>query len=69
MIKSKTDHLRIVAESLSGERGTDDQTFLSIAVLSDRLEQLREMYSAFADIEFSPQVQALSEHEMALALN
>ena len=69
MIKTETEHFEIVAESLSGHRTTDDQTFSSIAVLSDRLEQLKETNQAFAGIDFSPQVQALSEHEMALALS
>ena len=69
MITMETDHCQIVADSLSGERVTDEQTFSSIAVLSDRLEQLRKMHRAFVDVDFSPEVQALSEQEMTLALS
>ena len=63
------DHCEVVAGSLSGERVADEQTFSSIAVLSDRLEQLRKMHRAFVDVDFSPEVQALSEQEMMLALS
>ena len=69
MITMETEHCEIVVESLSGKRGTDEQTFSSIAVLSDRLDQLKKTHRAFVDIEFSPEVQALSEQEMMLALS
>ena len=64
----ETEHCQIVTESLSGRRSADEQTFSSIAVLSDRLDQLKKTHRAFVDIEFSPQVQALSQQEMMLAL-
>ncbi len=69
MTTMETDHCQIVTKSLSGQRGTDEQTFSSIAVLSDRLDQLRKMHRVFIDIEFSPEVRAMSEQEMMLALS
>ena len=69
MITMETDHCRIVTQSLSGRRSADEQTFSSIAVLSDRLDQLKKMHRAFVDVEFSPEVQALSQQEMMLALS
>jgi hypothetical protein len=69
MTTMETDHCQIVTQSLSGQRGADEQTFSSIAVLSDRLDQLRKMHRAFIDIEFSPEVQVLSQQEMMLALS
>ena len=69
MITMETNHCQIVGESLCGERNTDEQTFSSIAVLSDRLEQLRKIHRAFIDVDFSPEVRALSEQEMVLALS
>ena len=69
MLTIEMDHCEIVAESLAGARSTDEQTFLSMAVLSDRLEQLRKTHRAFVDIDFSPQAMALTQQEMTLALS
>ena len=69
MMTIETDHCEIVADSLLGNRTADEKTFASIAVLGDRLEQLRKSHRAFVDVDFSPPVQALSEQEMMLALS
>ena len=68
MMTIETDHCQTVTKSLSGERSTDEQTFSSVAVLSNRLDQLKKMHRVFVDIEFSPEVQALSQQEIMLAL-
>ena len=65
----ETDHCEIVAESLAGTRGADEQTFLSMAVLTERLELLKKTHRAFVDVEFSPQAMALTQQEMTLALS
>lgn len=69
MLTMETDHCEIVAESLAGTRGADEQTFLSMAVLTERLELLKKTHRAFIDVEFSPQAMALTQQEMTLALS
>lgn len=69
MLTIETDHCEIVAQSLAGTRDADEQTFLSMAVLSDRLDRLRKTHRAFVDIDFSPQAMALTQQEMMLALS
>jgi len=54
-----SDHYQVVAESLGGQREVDDHTFDSLAVLSERLEHLRNLDEAFAGIGFSPDIEQL----------
>ncbi len=54
-------HCQVVGASLSGKRPVDDETFASVAVLSDRLERLRQS-PLFAGVTFSPQVEQLRQH-------
>lgn len=53
MIEAESNHCRIVAASLTGQREVDDQTFSSLAVLAERLERLKEQNEAFSGIAFS----------------
>jgi len=64
-----SEHSQIVLESLTGERTTDEQTFASIGVLTERLEGLRKLHRRFIDVEFSPMVNALVEQESELAIS
>jgi len=54
-------HCQVVGASLSGRRPVDDKTYASVAVLSDRLERLRQS-PLFAGVTFSPQVERLRQH-------
>jgi hypothetical protein len=63
------DRCKVVMESLSGQRPTDEQTFASINILSDRLQNVRKVHRSLIDVEFSPQVQALVEQEAILAIS
>lgn len=63
------DPCEIVLNSLSNNRTIDEQTFASINTLTERLENVRRLHRSFIDIEFSPQVQALAEQEMKLAVS
>ncbi|MEN6385110.1 MAG: hypothetical protein ABFD79_07905 [Phycisphaerales bacterium] len=63
------DHCTTVQLSLCGQRPADEQTFASINILADRLRNLKKINSAFANVEFSPQVQALIEQESILAIS
>jgi hypothetical protein len=69
MYATDLDHCEIVVDSLTGARSTDEQTFTSIGILTDRLENIRKMHHMFMDIEFSPDAKALAEQEMKLAVS
>jgi len=62
------ENLRIVSESLAGERPVDEQTHAAVAVLAERLERLKQSSSLFAKIAFSPQVQKLKQRAEALVV-
>ena len=63
MIGTESNHYRIVADSIVGERQADEQTFASLAVLSERLERLKEQYDVFSGIEFSSAVKNLQSQK------
>ena len=52
-------HCRIVERSLNGKRSVDEQTFASIAILSDRLERLQKADERFYGISVSKHVKSL----------
>ncbi len=68
MIEGDWNHSQIVAGSLCGERDVDEQTFASLAVLSERLERLKELDIAFSEVEFSPAVKKLKSRQNAVAV-
>jgi hypothetical protein len=63
------DHCTTVQQSLCGQRAADEQTFASINILAEKLRNLKKLHPAFANVEFSPQVQALVEQESVLAIS
>jgi hypothetical protein len=68
MIEGDWNHCQVVKRSLCGEREADEQTFASLAVLSERLEHLKELDSVFSKVEFSPAVKQLKEQQDAIAV-
>lgn len=62
-------HCQIVGESLRGERPVDEQTGLSMAVLADRLERLKDSSHLFAGVTFSPYVQKMKHRAGAVAVS
>ena len=69
MYTIEQDHCEIVLDSLTGCRTTDEQTFTSINILAERLENVRKVHRSLIDVELSPFVQALVEQEMKLAVS
>ena len=69
MIRMETGHCRIVGKSLAGERIVDEQTFVSLAVLADRLDALKKLNKSFAGIEFSPHVEKLNRRSSVVAVS
>jgi hypothetical protein len=68
MIGTDSNHCRIVAESLAGERGADGRTLASLAVLDERLERLKKLDEAFTDVAFSRAVEQLRSQSNAIAV-
>ena len=67
MIGMDSNHCRVVSESISGERKVDEQTFLSMGVLYERLEHLKKFDNSFEGICFSPEVERLQNSVMAVS--
>ena len=68
MIEIDSNHYRVVSGSLAGEREVDEQTFASLAVLSERLEDLKGRNEAFAGVEFSEAVEELQTSRAAVGV-
>jgi hypothetical protein len=68
MIGTDSNHCRIVAESLSGRRETDEKTLASLAVLDERLQRLKKLGGAFSGIVFSKDVEKVRRHEFAVSV-
>jgi hypothetical protein len=63
----ETNHWQVVARSLNGEREVDEQTFASVAALTERLEQLKRSDSIFSEVELSPAVKKLQNETVAVS--
>jgi len=69
MLAAKCDHFKVITESLSGARPTDEEIFSSIAVLAERLERLKKTNALFNEVGFSEQVEELALREMISAIS
>jgi len=63
MIEADLNHCRIVGRSLTGERTVDEQTFASLAILTERLERLKKLDKTFSNVGFSPAVEKLARRK------
>jgi hypothetical protein len=68
MMRTDSNHCRIVAESLAGKRKVDEQTFASLAILEERLERLRNLGGAFSGVMFSPDAVKLIRRKNVVAV-
>ena len=68
MIEVDTNYCQIVRDSITGERVVDEQTFGSLAILTERLQRLKKLDNAFSDIAFSSAVKKLRSRENAIAV-
>ena len=63
------NHYQVVAESLAGEKEVDEQTFASLAVLSERLERLKQLDDVFSGVAFSSAIEKLLTQKDLLAVS
>ena len=68
MIELIPNHCRIVRDSLDGQRQVDEQTFASVAILTERLELLKRRDSSFENISFSSAVKKLRNRKNIVAV-
>jgi len=68
MIGTDSNHCRIVAGSLVGEREVDERTFSSLSILRERLERLKKIDGTFSGIEFSPEAEKLQTQKDKVAV-
>ena len=68
MIGMESDYFGVLNRSLTGEKEIDQQTYISMAVLSDRLERVKKLGKAFSGICFSDDVEQLSRTSSAVAI-
>ena len=68
MIEIEPNHHEMVASSIAGERQVDEQTFASLAVLTERLERVRNLGGAFAKVTFSSAAKRLQRQNHPVAL-
>ena len=68
MIEINTNDCQVVRDSMDGRRPVDEQTFTSIAILSERLERVRRLGKNFSNIKFSPAVRKLARNENIVAV-
>ena len=68
MTVADSNHCRIVGRALAGERAIDEQTFASLAILSERLSRLKGLDKVFSGIRFSPHVKKLKARRNAVPI-
>jgi len=68
MLGTDSNHCQIVSESLQGQRPVDEQSLLSIDILSERLDRLKKLGGLFSKIEFSADATRLMKHQNAVAV-
>jgi hypothetical protein len=57
----QTCEIMEVSNCISGIRPVDEGVLSSVAILSDRLERLKNSSSLFAGVSFSPDVEVLAQ--------
>jgi len=68
MTGMESDYCKIVAESLQGERDIDELAFASLAILTERLNRLKELNPIFSEITLSSDAKKLARQKNAVAV-
>jgi hypothetical protein len=62
------NHCQILEKSLSGEREVNEETFASLAILTERLERVKKFGKHFSDVTFSSAVEKLAAERESIAV-
>ena len=68
MIEFEANHHQVVATSLAEDAVADENTMASLAILSERLDRVKQLGGAFAGIGFSSAVKELQASNSAVAV-
>jgi len=68
MMRMDFNHCRAIEETLAGKKAVDEQTFASLAILSERLARLKKIDGMFEKVEFSDAVKKLAEQKTSAAV-
>jgi hypothetical protein len=63
MIGTESKHCQIVRDALRGKRPISDETYVSLAILDERLEQLKKYDKMFTGVRFSSAVRKLIKQD------
>jgi len=69
MLELYPDHCEVIKDNLNRIRTIDEQTFVSLEVLNDRLERVKKLGGRFAEVAFSPAVEHLKKQAGKLAVS
>jgi len=68
MTVEDANHCRNISRALAGEKSVDEQTFASLAILSERLSRLKRLDKGFSGVRFSPYVMKLKRQRNAVSV-
>jgi hypothetical protein len=63
------NEIEILRQGLIGQQPVDDEVLTSAAVLSDRLEMLKQSSPLFEAVSFSPDVEAMMAQQLTAVVN
>ena len=63
------NEIEILRQGLTGQRPVDEAVLTSAAVLSDRLEMLKQSSPLFEAVSFSPEVEAMMAQQLTAVAN
>jgi len=68
MIEMESSHCQVVRDSLTGEKAIDEQSFASLAILTERLERVKKLDKIFGGVTFSSDVKRLKSQKNAVTV-
>ena len=63
------NEIEMLRQGLTGQRPVDEAVLTSAAILSDRLEMLKQSSPLFEAVSFSPEVEAMMARQLTAVAN
>ncbi|RKY07840.1 MAG: hypothetical protein DRP56_05065 [Planctomycetota bacterium] len=63
------NEIEMLRQGLTGQRSVDEVVLTSAAILSDRLEMLKQSSPLFEAVSFSPEVEAMAAGQLTAVAN
>ncbi len=63
------NEIAVLRQGLTGQRPVDEAVLTSAAILSDRLDMLKQSSPLFEHVSFSPEVEAMMAGQLTAAAN